>query len=89
MNPFESRNSQNVIFKGNPVLIPTFTNAFDLGEDNDHRDQPPEQQEQGGTQSENEEVAQHYTEARHLSSEQDHIDQLAHDRQVDHVEDRI
>tara|TARA_R110000787_G_scaffold234375_2_gene341241 strand:+ start:726 stop:3203 length:2478 start_codon:yes stop_codon:yes gene_type:complete len=31
LNPFESRNSQNVIFKGNPGLIPTFTNSFDLG----------------------------------------------------------
>ena len=31
LNPFESRNSQNVIYKGNPGLIPTFTNSFDLG----------------------------------------------------------
>mgnify|MGYP000259413498 FL=1 len=31
LNPFESRNSQNVIFKGNPGLIPTFTNSFDTG----------------------------------------------------------
>ena len=31
LNPFESRNSQNVINKGNPGLIPTFTNSFDLG----------------------------------------------------------
>ena len=31
LNPFESRNSQNVISKGNPGLIPTFTNSFDLG----------------------------------------------------------
>jgi outer membrane receptor protein involved in Fe transport len=31
LNPFESRNSQNIIFKGNPALIPTFTNSFDLG----------------------------------------------------------
>jgi outer membrane receptor protein involved in Fe transport len=31
LNPFESRSSQNVIFKGNPSLIPTFTNSFDLG----------------------------------------------------------
>lgn len=31
LNPFESRNSQNIIFKGNPGLIPTFTNSFDLG----------------------------------------------------------
>ncbi len=31
LNPFESRNSQNVIFKGNPGLIPTFSNSFDLG----------------------------------------------------------
>ena len=30
LNPFESRNSQNVIYKGNPGLIPTFTNSFDL-----------------------------------------------------------
>lgn len=31
LNPFESRNSQNIIYKGNPGLIPTFTNSFDLG----------------------------------------------------------
>ena len=31
LNPFESRSSQNVIYKGNPALIPTFTNSFDLG----------------------------------------------------------
>ncbi|WOC40404.1 TonB-dependent receptor domain-containing protein [Polaribacter sp. HL-MS24] len=31
LNPFESRNSQNIIFKGNPGLTPTFTNSFDLG----------------------------------------------------------
>ena len=31
LNPFESRNSQNVIYKGNPALIPTFTNSFDAG----------------------------------------------------------
>ena len=31
LNPFESRNSQNVIYKGNPGLIPTFTNSFDFG----------------------------------------------------------
>lgn len=31
LNPFESRNSQNIIYKGNPALIPTFTNSFDLG----------------------------------------------------------
>ncbi len=31
LNPFESRNSQNIIFKGNPGLLPTFTNSFDLG----------------------------------------------------------
>ena len=31
LNPFESRNSQNIIFKGNPALIPTFTNAVDIG----------------------------------------------------------
>lgn len=31
LNPFESRSSQNVIFKGNPGLIPTFTNSYDLG----------------------------------------------------------
>lgn len=31
LNPFESRNSQNVIFKGNPGLIPTFTSSYDLG----------------------------------------------------------
>lgn len=31
LNPFESRSSQNVIFKGNPGLTPTFTNSFDLG----------------------------------------------------------
>ncbi|QMU66736.1 MAG: TonB-dependent receptor [Flavobacteriaceae bacterium] len=31
LNPFESRNSQNVIFKGNPGLIPTFTSSFDIG----------------------------------------------------------
>ena len=31
LNPFESRNSQNIIFKGNPGLIPTFTGSYDLG----------------------------------------------------------
>jgi outer membrane receptor protein involved in Fe transport len=31
LNPFESRSSQNVIYKGNPGLTPTFTNSFDLG----------------------------------------------------------
>ena len=31
LNPFESRSSQNIIFKGNPSLIPTFTNSLDLG----------------------------------------------------------
>lgn len=31
LNPFESRSSQNVIFKGNSGLTPTFTNSFDLG----------------------------------------------------------
>tara|TARA_B100000787_G_scaffold170262_1_gene165376 strand:- start:258 stop:2738 length:2481 start_codon:yes stop_codon:yes gene_type:complete len=31
LNPFESRSSQNVIYKGNPGLIPTFTNSFDIG----------------------------------------------------------
>ena len=31
LNPFESRNSKNIIYKGNPGLIPTFTNSFDLG----------------------------------------------------------
>lgn len=31
LNPFESRSSQNVVFKGNPGLQPTFTNSFDLG----------------------------------------------------------
>ena len=31
LNPFESRNSQNIIFKGNPALIPTFTNSYDVG----------------------------------------------------------
>ncbi|MCI2227929.1 TonB-dependent receptor family protein [Polaribacter sp. MSW13] len=31
LNPFESRSSQNVIFKGNAGLTPTFTNSFDLG----------------------------------------------------------
>ena len=31
LNPFESRSSQNVIYKGNPGLTPTFTNSFDTG----------------------------------------------------------
>ena len=31
LNPFESRSSQNVIYKGNPALTPTFTNSFDTG----------------------------------------------------------
>lgn len=31
LNPFESRSSQNVIYKGNPGLIPTFTGSFDVG----------------------------------------------------------
>ena len=31
LNPFESRTSQNVIYKGNAGLIPTFTNSFDVG----------------------------------------------------------
>ncbi len=31
LNPFESRSSQNVIYKGNPGLTPTFTNSFDAG----------------------------------------------------------
>jgi len=31
LNPFESRSSETQIFKGNPGLLPTFTNSFDLG----------------------------------------------------------
>ena len=31
LNPFESRNSDTYIFKGNPDLDPTFTNSLDLG----------------------------------------------------------
>ncbi len=31
LNPFESRNSETFISKGNPDLLPTFTNSFDLG----------------------------------------------------------